>query len=157
MNDAMKGISILSLTAVAISWVLNQDSEGFDMAFLTNDSAERSSVLQLQESILAGADPTVSQEPSSAGENGLKCYRGQLSIHDDQMLLEQQSYLSVANQTSMFVRVAGQKMILEMPINDKTIARRAVSVPVGVAIELADMQEREGRCIREDLIITALK
>ena len=61
MNDAMKGISILSLTAVAITWVLNQDNEGFDMAFLTNESAERSAALQLQQSILAGADPTQTQ------------------------------------------------------------------------------------------------
>lgn len=152
MNDAMKGISILSLTAVAISWVLHQDNEGFDLAFLTHDSAERSAVLQLQESILAGNDPTLSQEPSAAGEGGFNCYRGQLSIDD-----EQQSYLSVANHTRMFVRVVGQQLILEVPIADKTMARKAESVPVDVAVALADLQSLKEQCVHKDLIIGALK
>ncbi len=152
MNDAMKGISILSLTAIAISWVLHQDNEGFDLAFLTHDSAERSAVLQLQESILAGSDPTLSQEPSAAGESGLNCYRGQLSIDD-----EQQFYLSVANHNSMFVRVIGQKLILEVPIADKTMTRKAERVPVDVAVALADLQPLKEQCIRKDLIISAFK
>lgn len=157
MNDAMKGISILSLTAVAISWVLTQDNEGFDIAFLTNDSAQRSAALQLQQSILAGADPTQAQEPSAAGGSNLYCYRGRVSVHDEQMMLEQESYTSVANQTSMFVRVAGQKIILEILLKDKTSAHRAVSVPAGIAVEMADMQKSEGQCIRKDLIISTLK
>lgn len=157
MNDTMKGISILLLTAVAISWVLNQDNEGFDMAFLTNDSAERSAALQIQQSILAGADPTQNQEPTAAGVSDLNCYRGRVSVYDEQMTLEKQAYISVANQTSMFLRVAGQKIILEIPINDKTIARRVMSVPVDIAVELADMQKLEERCARKDLIISVLK
>lgn len=157
MNDAMKGVSILSVTAVAIFWMLNQDNKGFEIAFLMNDSAERSAAWQLQQSILAGADPTQTQEPSAAGVFGLNCYRGRVSLHNEEMQLEQQSYISVANQTTMFMRVAGQKIILEIPINDKEVARRAMSVPVDIAVELADMQEQGRQCLRENLIITALK
>lgn len=157
MNDAMKGVSILSLTAIAISWMLSQDNQGFDIAFLSNDSAERSAALQLQQSILAGADPTQTQEPSAAGVFDLNCYRGRVSVHDEQITLVQQSYISVANQTTMFVRVSGQKIILEIPMADTTMARRAMSVPVDIAVELADRQELDSQCVRKDLIITALK
>jgi hypothetical protein len=163
MNDTMKGISILSVTAIAIFGVLNQDNQGFDIAFLAGIGAEteQSASLQLQQSILAGVDPTEIQEPSAAGvterARGVDCYRGWISIDDDNMTLDQQAYISAANEKTMYVRIVDRKLIIEIPNNNKTLARRADNVPVEIAVELADVAVINKQCTRKDLIITAWK
>lgn len=68
MNDTVKGISILTVTAVAISLVLNQDNKGLSMAFIKDKSEEHSDVLELQQAILRGEDPTRKQESTASGE-----------------------------------------------------------------------------------------
>lgn len=163
MNDTMKGISILSVTAIAIFGVLNQDNHGFDIAFLAGieADAEKSASLQLQQSILAGVDPTEIQEPSAAGvtegTRSVDCYRGWISIDDDNMALDQQAYISAANEQAIYARILDRKLIIEIPNNNKTLARRAESVPVEIAVELADAAVINKQCTRKDLIITAWK
>lgn len=163
MNDTMKGVSILSVTAIAILGVLNQEHQGFDIAFLTGvgAEAERSASLQLQQSILAGVDPTKIQEPSAAGTGeavvSIDCYRGWISIDDDNMPLNQQAYISAANQKTMYVRVIDRKIILEIPNDNKTLAQRSYNVPTEIAVKLADVAVINKQCVRKDLIVTTLK
>jgi hypothetical protein len=162
MNDTVKGISILTITAVAITSLLSSDNKGWDIPlFTSNGGSEHRDLFQLQKIILAGGDPTLSQEPTAAGvSEAVECYRGWVSIDDDSVNLSQQPYVSVVDQSQMYVRVIGQRIMLELSVDDKATARQSKNIPVAVAVafELADItgQEQQG-CTRKNLVITSLK
>ncbi|SIS74962.1 hypothetical protein [Neptunomonas antarctica] len=160
MNDTVKGISILTITAVAITWVLNTSNHGWDIPlFAFNGGGENRDILQLQKTILAGGDPTLRQQPTASGvPEAVVCYRGWVSVDDKSVNLIQQPYVSVVDQSQMYVRVIGQNIMLELSVDDNETARLSENVPVAVAFELADITEQEQQdCTPKNLVITSLE
>jgi hypothetical protein len=159
VNDTAKGLSILAMTTVAIFFVLGSDNTGWDLPiFVKGTASQQADVLRLQESILSGEDPTLNQEAAAAGlPNELSCYRGRISVNDEALSLDSWPYISVANQSTMYVRLIGRKMILEVVADTNSTARHVKNIPVDIAMQFSDINETKGSCDRKDLIISSLK
>ncbi len=155
MNDALKGLSILAVTALSISIVLSMKYE-WEIPFLATAGGARNSASELQRQILAGADPTLLQEPTAAGDSRT-CFNGALYLADDNGR-QQHEYLSVVHGSRLYIRLKGQEVILEAPYQPSTEqeAFTVDSVPVFVATRLADMANDQTDCISKPMTLSLL-
>ena len=159
MNDIAKGLSILAMTTVAIFFVLGSDNTGWDFPiFVKGTAGQQADVIRLQASILSGEDPTLNQEATAAGiPDELSCYRGSISVNEETLSLDKWPYISIANQSAMYVRLIDRKVILEVVEGTKTTARHVENIPVDIAMQFADVVGTKGSCDSKDLIVTSLK
>ena len=154
MNDALKGLSILAVTALSISIVLSMKYE-WEIPFLAATGGARNSASELQRQILAGADPTLLQEPTAAGDSPT-CFNGALYLSDDNGR-QQHEYLSVIHGSRLYIRIKGQEVIIESPYQSSLQEAFTVdSVPVLVATRLADMANDQTDCISKPMTLSLM-
>ena len=156
MNDSIKGLSILSVTAVAIAWVLNSDNSGWEIPFLAFKGEETRDVLALQREILAGADPTLTQQATAAGQRDGACYTGWVSMQGSESQVKQ-SYHGVLAKQRLYIRLLDQGIMLDMPLTEPSKATKPSVVPVSVALGLADMNSKQESCEEKNLTVSLLK
>lgn len=154
MNDTLKGLSILSITVVAIAWVLQSDNSGWEIPFLAFKGQNSSDVAQLQREILAGADPTLIQQPTAAGQQSNACYKGWVSLSGVEPAIIQQSYQGIQSGGRVYLRILEQDILLDVSLADQAKAHRPDAVPVSVALQLADMHTIKEGCNQKDFVVS---
>jgi len=159
MNDALKGVSILAVTVVAVGWMLNSDND-FEIAFLKNKPSAQQEALALQDAILQGDDPTSIQSPTAAGDSvknmpDTGCIHGLVSSQKGSSLtLNSAHYVGVLHTDEhIYMRLTGKPIYLKMPRNDYREVYVQDAMPVSAASVLADIKDPVDECTEVHLTI----
>jgi len=162
MNDALKGISILAVTAVSVGWMLNSDNN-FEIAFLKDEPSAQQEAIALQDAILQGDDPTQVQSPSAAG-NGQSpmpstgCFHGFVSTQQGSSVeLQEAPYVGVVHDNEhIYMRLTGQPIYLKMPRDDYSEAVVQEAMPVTATSALADIKSPIDECQEAHVVLRNL-
>lgn len=148
MNDTLKGVSILVVTALGIGGML-QYQQSWEMPLFTELAKyqHEQEAAELQQSILAGADPTQLQLPSAAGESAPACYQGYLTAKG-----RREAYYGVDYQGQRYIQLQDSRQILRLSQSGDR-AQAPAALPQGIKSALA-AGYKSGTCLSKDLIIS---
>lgn len=110
MKDVYKGVALLLLAAVASIITLSIEDHGWQITAVKFESDP--DVESLQSQILAGFDPTETQQPTAAGNRVVpQCFQGLIERDNNSDLFNGEKYVSVKKMEDMYIEVRSEYLL----------------------------------------------
>ncbi|MGB1239501.1 MAG: hypothetical protein ACPG4U_14880 [Pseudomonadales bacterium] len=152
MRDYYKGGILLLLATLASVFTLSIDDHGFDIAVIKFES-EDSDVAALQQQILAGFDPSETQQPTAAGPVAVPtCFRGALSRDSQSDSYHGSRFVSIKDNENMYLLLPDDQVYLRRETFQTQTADMVSALPEHVAVKLGKMQN-SAECARVDVYL----
>jgi hypothetical protein len=177
MKDYHKGLILILLAVLASTASFYEEDRRWEMAFInyqpTSPNASRAidDVEQLQQSILAGLDPTLTAQPTAAG--GLlkqqqantelsvdkpieNCVVGKISRSNSHSLYHDDDYMAIKHNNNTYIHLTKRDIYLLRKPLDAQSASLLIKSPNSVVQKIA-LAEQSDQCKKIDLYLARVK
>jgi len=180
MKDYHKGLILILLAVLASTAAFYEEDRRWEMAYINYQptSSNRGSVIevddeieQLQQDILAGLDPTLTAQPTAAGEM-LKqdqveqsvrikepveyCATGQISRSNSHSLYHDDEYMAIKQNNNTYIYLTKRDIYLLKKPLDAQSASLLISSPDSV-VEKISMAQQSTQCKKVDLYLARVR